>query len=271
MQRDVYAAMIKKKTKTFIPIDILQMSGEVTREQIFDEVFDGHRLRRLVLSTNMRNVDLAQGPKLPRDIVVTSFGQLARVHKPHYQYKLLPLMCSGFPAFAALQGICGSPGSPFQIEHRRDPLPVKFGFAGPAHRDQLADLFFDQFSEEEKKLPNSAKRPPVTGIQYDGVLISKASPGFRDTSCGLMCITDSISAKVLQEFYCMQRLLWSPLNAKQSMSVPLYMDLVRSKNRFHFLATKQPLTNRSSLLALAKEKNIFIYEQQGDEFLFASE
>jgi hypothetical protein len=273
MQRDVYAAMIKKKTKSFIPINIMQLSGEITHEQIFDEVFDGHRLRRLVLSTNMCNVDPSAGPKLPRDIVVTSFNMLARIHKPHFQYKLLPLLCSGVTAFAALQGICGSPGSPFQIENRRDPLSLKYSVNGPAHRDQIVDFFFDQYTEEEKKLPNSSKKLLLTTVDFDGVMIAKVPGPNPATVAGLMCLTDQqLSPKVITEYHNIQRLFLSSLYAKFTQSVPLYNDVMRANQRYFFLAVKQPVTvGRPSILALAKEKNFFVYEQRGDEFLFAAE
>ena len=279
MQRDVYAAMIKKRTKTFIPIDILQMSGEITREQIFDEVFDGHRLRRLILTTNMKNVD-PKLPRLPRDIVVPTFSVLSRIHQPHFQYKLLPLLCTSVGAFAALQGICSSPGSPFLIEHRREPLTVKFCPTGPANRDKVIEFFYDTFTEEEKKLPNSSKKLPINVVEFDGILLSKSTHSssggggevaMGGTTAGLLYLVDTLNTKSLVDFHNMQRFFWSPAYREYCGSVPLMNDLLTSKQRFHFLATKQPIQGglRQSVLEQAKAKNIFIYEQRGDEFLFA--
>ena len=268
MQRDVYAAMIKKRTKTFIPINIMQLSGEVTYEQIFDEVFDGHRLRRLILTTNMKNVDPAL-PRLPRDIVVPTFSALSRIHQPHYQYKLLPLLCTSVTAFAALQGVCSSPGSPFLIDHRRDPLSIKFTPTGPMHRDRLVEFFFDTYSEEEKKLPNSSKKLPISTVEFDGVLVSKLPGG--TTVGGLLTLVESVSPRSIIDLHNLQRFFWSRSFAEHCGSVSLYADLIRSSQRFHFLATKQPMQSplRSTVLQQAKEKNIFVYEQRGDEFLFA--
>lgn len=54
MQRDAYAALFKKVGKVMVPLNILQVSGEVTHERIFEEVFDGYRVRRIVLMTHMK-------------------------------------------------------------------------------------------------------------------------------------------------------------------------------------------------------------------------
>lgn len=175
MQRDAYAALIKKRHVRMIPARITQMSGEVFHERLYTDVFTGYRHRRLVLMTNIA----AQDPMLPRlqhDIIVPSFDMLARIHQPHFRYKLLPLLCADVETFAVLQAICASRGSPFCIEDRRDYQPLTYKFLmGCYGREAICDFFKEHHTAADLLEPPSSRRLPINGVVFDGVLVRRAT------------------------------------------------------------------------------------------------
>ena len=94
------------------------------------------------------------------DIVVENFQRLAQIHRPNMRYKLLPLLCTDMSTFACLQAIVAAPNSPFKIEHRRDPVPLRIGWQNPKspHREDVWTFFEDIMPAEERAKPREAMR-----------------------------------------------------------------------------------------------------------------
>lgn len=175
MQRDAYGALVKKKHKKKIPMRILQVSGEVFKEWIFDEVFIGYRNRRLVLTTHMAGTDPRAGPRLPHDILVPDFAKLQRIHQPHFMYKLVPMMCSNIESFALLQAICNSKNSPFTIEDRCDThgLTMRFAIVS-THRELVKSELLQCPVLSAAQIVNiKLGNFPIPGVEFDGALVKR--------------------------------------------------------------------------------------------------
>lgn len=256
MQRDVYASLVKKRLKDFIPVRILQLSGEITYERVYDEVFEGHRLRRIVLMTHMAGTSVKsctpaqqQPATLPRDVVIESFAKLKQVHQDHYLYKLLPMLCDSYVTFNALLGIVSSAGSPFKIEHRRDPSAFRMQFPpGSKHRVEVCEaLLPDTLPQHVEEPPHQRKLPlPMNGVNYHGILINHGSiddapptdekkNALSSTAAatatataataavrhqrniyrprgvaGTLCVVDTVTESVIREHEAMNRFILSP-------------------------------------------------------------
>lgn len=180
MQRDLYSALIKKRHKQRILVSIHQLDGRVTHEPLFDEVFLGYKARRIVLMT----FTAAQDPRLPAlprgDVILPTIEAFSRIHQPHFQYRLLPLVSNDVEAFAALQGVCASRGSPFTISDRYDARELTFRFhasaggalgaASPVHKESISAFFSEHMSETERAVPLMARRLPIPGVEFQGTL-----------------------------------------------------------------------------------------------------
>eukprot|EP00796_Vickermania_ingenoplastis_P005725 gene5725-4086_t len=179
MQRDAYAALVKKKHKRKIPLRILQMSGEIFNELIFDEVFIGYRNRRLVLTTHMAGTDPRQGKRLPQDVLVQDFAKLQRLHQPHFVYKLVPMMCSNVETFSVLQGVCSSRGSPFAIEDRYDThgLTTRFGIVSTHRSLVMSELLQCPLLSAAQMANVRLGNFPIPGVEFDGALVKRGKIG----------------------------------------------------------------------------------------------
>lgn len=299
MQRDVYAALIKKKGLERIPLRILQLSGDVTEEQIFSEVFQGYKLRRVVLMTNMAGTKLPTQTSLsssssstrppsmlPCDIVVEDFAQLKQIHQPHFQYKLLPLLCQDLATFQVMQAIASANGSPFTIDHRRDSSSVRLNsqLHGPK-KTQIAEYLFNVTDDAQKNVPCAQRRLPLppTGVFLDGMFVNSAidcRTGGGESSakstllaeslsghCGVVCTCEAASEQVLREYGNMMRLIRTPFYHEkiQPGNFPLLYALRFVKHQYNFLGVRRRLpgvgsAERTKLLAKAKEEGIFLYE-----------
>eukprot|EP00758_Cryptobia_borreli_P002970 Tbor_TRINITY_DN3428_c0_g1::TRINITY_DN3428_c0_g1_i1::g.3743::m.3743 len=269
MQRDTFAILVKKKGLPTIPINILQLSGEITHEHIFHEVFDGYKARRIALMTNMSGVDPSRGPLLPRDIIINSFEKLSKVHMPHLQYKLLPLLCTDMVTFSCLQGICASPRSPFRIENRREPRPIKAGWANPKSplRDYIWGYYEQKMTSESKSLPREmrGKLPCGNSLDWDGLLIT-------GKHVGLLQMRSSVTQSILDEYAAQIELFHSrTFKNKIANCTNLFIDICDAPNKHHFLGVSREIERcqRAPLIQFAKKNDINLYEMRADgEFYF---
>lgn len=184
MQRDAYAALVKKKNKKKIPLRILQMSGDIFKEWIFDEVFIGYRNRRLVLVTHMAGTDPRCGPRLAQDILIPDFAKLQKIHQPHFVYKLIPMMCSNIESFALMQAVCHSPGSPFVIEDRWDThgLTMRFAIVS-AHRELVkSELLQCRLLSAAQMANIRLGNFPITGVEFDAALVKRGRVSLPNTA-----------------------------------------------------------------------------------------
>ncbi|RNF26684.1 uncharacterized protein Tco025E_01082 [Trypanosoma conorhini] len=273
MQRDVYASLIKKRHKQMIPLLIHQVSGDVTRENIFDEVFSGYKLRRIVLMTHM-SASPPSSPRLPRDVIVSDFAQLKAIHQPHFHYKLLPLLCTDVEALAAMQGICASANSPFTIEDRRDPQGLTHRLSnGCAERQAVCDFFAEHIAPPERDVPVFSRKLPIAAVTFDGVLLTKKATAAMGKVAALLTVQEAATEKVITERALMRDFFNSPLYTKLGGNSDLAQAVRLARQQLHFLAVKRPVGTdggcRRSLLRSAAEKQLFVFEKVADEYHFA--
>lgn len=273
MQRDVYASLIKKRHKQMIPLIIHQVSGDITRENIFDEVFHGYKLRRIVLMTHMAAIPPSL-PRLPRDVIVSDFEKLKAIHKPHFHYKLLPLLCSDFEAFAALQGICASANSPFTIEDRKDPQSLTHRLSnGCAERQAVCDFFEEHISPAERETPVFSRKLPISAVMFDGLLLTKNANAAGDKTAAFLTMHETVTEKIIIERALMRDFFLHPLYTKLCGNSDVWQAVRLARNSLHFMGIKRQVGGsdvcRRSLLHLAAEKKIFLFERLGEEYHFA--
>ncbi|ESS70187.1 hypothetical protein TcG_07231 [Trypanosoma cruzi] len=273
MQRDVYASLIKKRHKHMIPLLIHQVSGDVTRENVFDEVFSGYKLRRIVLMTHMAATS-SLSSRLPRDVIVTDFEKLKAIHQPHFHYKLLPLLCTDIEAFAAMQGICASANSPFTIEDRRDPQGLTHRLAnGCADRQAVCEFFAEHISPEERDVPVFSRKLPISAVVFDGLLLSKKANDVGARVAALLTVHETATGKTITERALMRDFFSSQLYTKMCGNSDVGQAVRLAHQRLHFMAVKRPVGTddgcRRTLLRLASEKNLFVFEKLADEYHFA--
>ena len=284
MQRDSYAILIKKKGRPTLDILIQQMSREITREKMFDEVFDGYDARRIILMTHMAkskapNLVPGGGPLLPSDIIVDKWDTLVKIHKPNYMYRLLPLVCSTPTAFSALMGICQTPKSPFTIDDRKDQVAYRQHFwqSGPAKN--VVDQFFRKRYQAalsngtpEKATPHGTEdaaqkdaqgfvQLPITSVDFDGVLISK-----DQKSIGFVRMCPIITPQAINTLADMVDLSLSPEYKDIAPNGRNLVEFGRYTNRFKFLASEQTMlspTGRKQVAEAAAHRGIIIKWRRG--------
>lgn len=285
MQRDVYAALVKRRHKHRIPIRIFQVNGKTTQEPIYDDVFIGYKLRRLVLMTNMA------AQTLNPDMIIPDFQTLKRYHQPHMMYKLLPLQCSTIEAFAALQGICASAGSVFQIEDRVGPQHFTHRFPlGCANRQAICDFFAATMPAEDLREPAQTRRLPVMGVEYQGALLREgrrrvplleSATGCAETTepketlssrqyvsaAALLTMHDTLSEKMILNRGLMRDFMESDVYCKMLSNTSILNRYKRCQCRMHMMGVTNPIGkdigngSRQRMLELARERRIYIYEK----------
>ncbi|KEG11707.1 hypothetical protein DQ04_02351030 [Trypanosoma grayi] len=274
MQRDVYASLIKKRHKQMIPLLIHQVSGDVTRENVFDEVFSGYKLRRITLMTHMAATPAAL-PRLPRDVVVSDFEKLLAIHQPHFHYKLLPLLCTDIEAFAAMQGICASENSPFVIEDRRDPQGLTHRLAnGCAEREAVCDFFAAHIPPAEREVPAYSRKLPIAAVMFDGLLMTRNAAAVGGSLAALVTVHEAATERSIMERVLMRDFFAHPLYTKVSGNSDVAQAVRLTRERMHFMAVKRVVgggeeTSRRSLLRNAASQKLFIFEKTDDEYQFA--
>lgn len=270
MQRDSYAILFKKQQKQVLPLRIIQMNGRITYERVFQESFFGYSARRIALVTDFAGCGSGTGgvgpsgaaPALQKDIVVESFQRLSQIHRPDMRYKLLPLMCTDMATFACLQAIVAATNSPFKIENRRDPVPLRIGWQNPKspHREDVWAFFEDKISPEERAKPREARRMPCGhSIDFDGVLING-----RHSSVAVLQMRPGITLQAIDEYKHQISFFRSNVfRTNVAMNSPLWMELTLMKNHYHILACPKEVERgmRSLVIQAAAKADIFLYEQ----------
>ncbi|CBZ14581.1 conserved hypothetical protein [Leishmania braziliensis MHOM/BR/75/M2904] len=171
MQRDAYAAIVRYRNRRKTPVRVLQMNGAVFHENLMEDFFIGYRNRRLALMTHTPGQD-PRLPRLPKDIIVPNYKTFLRIHQPHFMYRLLPLLSSDVEAFAAMQAICASPGSPFTIEDRLESQLLNYRLSKMcAGRDRICEFFKDYTSPEELRMPTATRALPIVGTFFQGLMV----------------------------------------------------------------------------------------------------
>ncbi|GET88145.1 hypothetical protein, conserved [Leishmania tarentolae] len=171
MQRDSYATITRYPNRRKFPVRVLQMNGAVYHENLVEDFFIGYRNRRLALMTHTPGQD-PRLPRLPKDIIVPDYKTFLKIHQPHFMYRLLPLLSSDVEAFAAMQAICASPGSPFTIDDRLESQLLNYRLSKLcAGRDKICEFFKDYTTPEELRMPAATRALPIQGILFQGLMM----------------------------------------------------------------------------------------------------
>lgn len=287
MQRDAYAALIGFPKTRKVPLRIMQLNGAVFYENVMPAAFIGYQRRRLALMTYSQGQD-PRLPRLPHDIIVPTFQALLKIHQPHFMYQLLPLLSADVEAFAAMQAICSSPGSPFTIRDRVEVSVLNYRFTNLcAGRDQICEFFKDDTMPAELLMPTATRRLPVPGVAFQGVLFCErmplrnaVSPSLSSASSssgsGAVLITthENCTESIIHQRALMTRFFRSPLYRELSSNVPLVHMIQSSTYQWHALAIRRRISNgrmgggdqrmRSHLVQLAAKDNLLLYEKVDD-------
>ncbi|KAG5506450.1 hypothetical protein JKF63_05953 [Porcisia hertigi] len=182
MQRDSYAAIVRHRNRRKIPVRVLQLNGAVFRENLIEEFFTGYRNRRLALMTHTPGQD-SRLPRLPKDIIIPDYKTFLQIHQPHFMYRLLPLLSSDVEAFAAMQAICASPGSPFVIEDRLESQLLNYRFSKLcAGRDKICEFFKDYTTPEELRMPTATRNLPIQGVCFQGLMVHEGRAAVKQNT-----------------------------------------------------------------------------------------
>ncbi|KAG5480007.1 hypothetical protein LSCM1_06427 [Leishmania martiniquensis] len=179
MQRDAYATIVRLRNRRKTPVRILQLNGAVFTENLVEDFFVGYRNRRLALMTHTPGQD-PRLPRLPKDVIVPDYKTFLQIHQPHFMYRLLPLLSADVEAFAAMQGICASPGSPFTIEDRLESQLLNYRLSKLcAGRDKICEFFKDYTNPAELQMPAATRTLPIQGVFFQGLLVHEEAVGRR--------------------------------------------------------------------------------------------
>lgn len=242
-----------------IVVRLRDMSGNVTQQKLHNRVFDAYEAKALVfeaITAEQQAVMQQYAGAIPplhpvgQPLLVDSWSDLVQIHRDGNLYQLLPRRARNNPSYNVLRAICSSTGSPFQMEHRVDPIDYKFVF-------RAAD--FDcrtQFNvQHQDKVPAS--------IWFDGIL--KAP-----TASGLLSFHNSLTPAHVNNIAGTEQFLrqWSnqPADGDRHRQIKqLYLDLL-AKPTLMFLGTNA--VPGRELLNYAKSKNVFIYAKKGLHYLY---
>ncbi|KAG5480394.1 hypothetical protein LSCM4_06160 [Leishmania orientalis] len=171
MQRDSYATIVRYRSRRKTPVRVLQLNGAVFYENLIEDFFAGYRNRRLALMTHTPGQD-PRLPRLSKDIIVPDYKTFLQIHQPHFMYRLLPLLSADVEAFAAMQAICATPGSPFTIEDRLESQLLNYRLSKLcAGRDRICEFFKDYTSPAELQMPTATRTLPIQGVFFQGLMV----------------------------------------------------------------------------------------------------
>ena len=154
-----------------------------------------------------------------------------------------------------------APNSPFKIEHRRDPVPLRIGWQNPKspHREDVWTFFEDIMPAEERAKPREARRMPCGhSIDFDGVLINP-----RFSSVAVVQMRPGLTLQAIDEYR--HQIMFFRSNVFKTnvaMNSPLWTELTLMKNHYHILACPKEVERgmRSLVIAAAAKAGIFLYE-----------
>ncbi|EPY29497.1 hypothetical protein STCU_04524 [Strigomonas culicis] len=242
-----------------IVVRLRDVTGKVTQQKLHNRVFDAYEAKSLVfecVSPQQLSVMTSYGGTIPsshpvgQPILVDNWSELVAMHKDQNVYQLLPRRAKSNASYCVLKAICCSTGSPFQMEHRMDPIDYKLVF-------RAADFDLrNQFNAA-----NSDKLPP--SLWFDGILKAPAASA-------LVSFSNTISANNITQLAAsgtfLQQFVRDPPDGDRHRQLKLlYGELLR-KPLHLFLGTNA--TPGREIVNLGKSKNVFIYSRKGRDYVY---
>lgn len=242
-----------------IVVKLRDMSGNVTLQKLHNRVFDAYEAKSLVFEaiTPSQQVIMHQfsgsipaGHPAGQPILVDSWAELVQLHQPDNLYQLLPRRARNNMSYAVMTAICCSAGSPFQMQHRQDPIDYKFIF-------RAADFEF----RNEYNAKHQDKVPPT--IWFDGILQAPSASA-------LISVSNSLTPAHVNNLAGTDQFLraWvkQPADGDRHRQLKeLYMKLLSQKT--HLFLGSNTVPGRE-LLNYAKSKNIFVYSKKGMQYQY---
>jgi hypothetical protein len=267
MQRDTFAALVKKRIKTKFLVHLRHLDNSITREIIFDEVFDGFRARKIVLMTHMAGTDQTRGPLLPRDVICHDFTTFRMVHRPHFEYQLLPLLCDSVEAFQVIEGIASSPCSPFRMEHRRPAQEIKTRLHGYTPSREAAAKFLEDVTDPAERQRGWGERVlplPQGNISLDGFLINDEDLSRTGGHVGFVKVFPQITERDVVQYGHMIRVLTSHCLEGSCSGRQLYVLMRKMQNQHAYMAGPLPTRPKDleAVLEAAAVRKIKLLEKK---------
>jgi hypothetical protein len=176
---------------------------------------------------------------------------MMKIHNDKVLYQLLPRRAKNNASYAVMQGVCSSAGSPFNMEHRVDPLDYKLV------------LRAQEFEIRNQYNAKSSEKVPQT-IWFDGILSAPEHSG-------LVYHFNSVSAAHVNQ------MVGAHLFLKEWVQLPtdgdrhrqlreLYAALLKKKTHLFLGCTGVP---GRDVLNLAKSKGVFVYAKKGMRYFYS--
>jgi hypothetical protein len=276
MNRDVYSVILRK-AKHVLRIRLLNVTQKWEDALVHEDVVKGYGCCKCVLlCTRNANPEKQLAPR-----IIDTWDRLLDIHHTENTYRLLPMRANGPSAFAVLQGITSTPGSPFSIDHRSDFVPYRctLGYKSPVRA--AADKCFRRLTAQgllataassglaganAPLIHNDAGHLPIMGVDFDGVL---KTPG--NGPIGLVVVRPGINPASILHFANMMKFVESPEFFTGTGLDPVpWRDVLGSRERFLFLAGEatMPIALQRQMALIAQRHKIHLYHKMGHEFVY---
>ncbi|KAG5492945.1 hypothetical protein JKF63_01525 [Porcisia hertigi] len=241
-------------------VRLRDMSGKVTQQKLHNRVFDAYEAKSLVFEVILPEQQIVMrqyAGRIPplhpvgQPLMVDSWSELVELHKPENEYQLLPRRARNNNAYAVMSAICSSAGSPFEMEHRLEPVDFKLVFKSQS--DQDARTAFN--------LKHMDKVPQT--IFLDGLMQApKASALVSFHSILTPAHVNNLAG--IDQFlrgWCRE-----PADGDRHRQLKVGFNSLFEKPTHLFLGTNA--APGRELLNYAKGKNIFVYAKKGMAFQY---
>jgi hypothetical protein len=240
-------------------VRLRDMSGNVTQQKLHNRVFDAYEAKSLVFEAitpeqqaamqQFRGVVPPQHPA-GQPTLLENWQELVQIHSDRNIYQLLPRRAKTNASYSVMRAICQSPGSPFTMEHRLDPIDFKFVF-----RQTDMDIRNGYNTKAADKVGPS--------IWFDGLLSTPTDAGL--IMCYGVLSTAQISQTAGASNFMKEWCLKAADGDRHRQTKELYKKLLA--NRVHVFCGTNAVPGRE-LLNFAKSKGVFVYAKKGAHYVF---
>lgn len=235
------------------------LTGNITAQKIHNRIFDAYEAKSLVLEMltpdqqrilHACNGAIPTGHAVGQPMVIDTWADLMQVHTQHNLYQLLPRRAKSNAAYQVMRAVCCSPGSPFIMDQRYDPLELKF--------------MFRQADQEVKQAFNNKSAEKVGSvIWFDGVLRN-------DTDTGLVMAHPAISPASINGLVGMVTFLreWSnePSDGDRHRQMKAAWKEVLAKRTHMFCGSGN--VPAKDLVTFARNKGVHLYVRRGTQYVY---
>ena len=242
-----------------VVVRLRDMSGNVTQQKLHNRIFDAYEAKSLVfeaITTEQQAVMAQYKGNIPpmhpvgQPTLLENWNELVQIHNEKNIYQLLPRRAKTNASYSVMRAICQSPGSPFTMDHRVDPIDYKFVFRA---------------TDMDARNEYNAKAVDKVGpsIWYDGLLSTPTDAGI------IMCHGNLSTAQISQtagSVAFMKEFCLQPSEGDRHRQLrDLYKKLLSV--RTHIFCGTNVAPGRE-LLNFAKSKGVFVYAKKGAQYVF---